>query len=741
MSRGFTLPVRTLLPPRAASRTGAGAAGEITPPRERRERPGLILLIGGAVAVGFLALDVAGVPSMAGRGGDLAVVASSAAGTAAMVLMAHRKEPRPLSYRPLALALALAGMGLATLDLAPWFGQDRTWTVSNVLFVVAAAVAAVVMAPAFYRRLDSRSRASAVLDGGIMLVAGTTILLAIWRTGPHAPTGLDGYLATLLAAALFASAGMAAVAGLSMRAAPGPRGIWAVVVGVLVIGFCWIVWVDRMLNGLDRDAVVTALFAIGLLIFAYAWMTWSDQTGGGRLYETVAGSLADWLPAAAILSCVAVAALPHGRIGNLDPAPIGIAVIVLMSVARQRLLILSERWVVRRLAGEMEERAQAMLSLARLEQADTLEATADRICVEALRLDAICSAAVYAFGPSGTVVPLAVRGGCAPDEAVGQPVPPRRAAHIRTCAGEGTWVDTPDDVSAVGGPVLAEAFAPMRWDDRVIGVVAVGTARRDDAPRLKDRLSTLSEFGVVSAALMGPALVEEWRVADIRALLTQVIDGHAYRPVFQPVVMLKSREIVGYEALTRFADGTRPDKRFLEAHTAGMSVRLEMACVADQLEAAAWLPQGTWVSLNVSPALASAVVPLVASLERADRDVVIEITEHVEVGDYRKLVSALELIRGRARLAVDDAGAGYAGLRHILELRPHFVKLDVSLVRNVDTDPARQAMVAGMAHFARNSGCELIAEGIETDGEAAELIRLGIGLGQGYLFGRPEAVA
>ena len=86
---------------------------------------------------------------------------------------------------------------------------------------------------------------------------------------------------------------------------------------------------------------------------------------------------------------------------------------------------------------------------------------------------------------------------------------------------------------------------------------------------------------------------------------------------------------------------------------------------------------------------------------------------------------------------MDDAGAGYAGLRHILELRPHFVKLDISLVRNVDTDPARQAMVAGMDHFARNAGCELIAEGIESEDELTQLIHLGITLGQGYLFGKP----
>ena len=90
---------------------------------------------------------------------------------------------------------------------------------------------------------------------------------------------------------------------------------------------------------------------------------------------------------------------------------------------------------------------------------------------------------------------------------------------------------------------------------------------------------------------------------------------------------------------------------------------------------------------------------------------------------------------------MDDAGAGYAGLKHILELRPQFVKLDISLVRSIDTDRARQAMVAGMTHFALGAGCELIAEGIETEEEMAELVRLGVTYGQGYLFGQPAPVA
>jgi predicted signal transduction protein with EAL and GGDEF domain len=103
-------------------------------------------------------------------------------------------------------------------------------------------------------------------------------------------------------------------------------------------------------------------------------------------------------------------------------------------------------------------------------------------------------------------------------------------------------------------------------------------------------------------------------------------------------------------------------------------------------------------------------------------------------------MAALDQVRDRARLAVDDAGAGYAGLRHILELRPHFVKLDISLVRNVDNDPARQAMVIGMAHFATYVGCDLIAEGVETANELTTLKLLGVPFGQGYLLGRPAPV-
>jgi EAL domain-containing protein (putative c-di-GMP-specific phosphodiesterase class I) len=708
-------------------------------PESRPGRPGLMLLLGAAATVALIIVALTNAAGLGAAGDDAQVLVSTAASSIALLLMARRPAPSLLRYRPLALAIALAGLGIAAVDAGS--GDSPAGLIANLSFVASCSLAMACIVPALYRHLDGRTAASAGLDGGIMLLAGTTLLITLWRTAPDTVAGPADFVMPVLASALFASAGVAAIAALSMRIAPSFRGVWCGIVGVSTLGLCWVIWIDRALHGLGRGPIVGAFFSIGIFIVTYAWMTWSEEIGGGQLYARVSRSLADWLPIAAILLCVAVAAAPHGRVEGLDPAPIGTATVIMLTIARQRLLILSERRASRHLAREVEERAQTMLSLGRLEQAESLEATARRICGEALRLDAIEAAGVYTFGPNGAVVPLALAGIRRQDEVIGEPIEIRRATHIQAFAAQGPWVDALDIEHLIAAsPLVGEAFAPMRWDDRVVGVVAVGTSSREEARRLLERLSTLTEFGVVSAALLGPTLAEHSRLDGIRSLLDDVIGRHAFTPVFQPVVRLIDGHIVGYEALTRFADGTRPDKRFMEAHTAGMSVRLEMACLGDQLEAASWLPDGIWVSLNVSPALATAVIPLVSALERADRDVVLEITEHVEIADYGLLLHALDLVRGQARLAVDDAGAGYAGLRHILELKPQFVKLDLSLVRNIDTDPARQAMVAGMAHFAANSACELIAEGIETKQELAELIRLGIPLGQGYLYGKPAPI-
>jgi EAL domain-containing protein (putative c-di-GMP-specific phosphodiesterase class I) len=147
------------------------------------------------------------------------------------------------------------------------------------------------------------------------------------------------------------------------------------------------------------------------------------------------------------------------------------------------------------------------------------------------------------------------------------------------------------------------------------------------------------------------------------------------------------------------------------------------------------------LSLNISPDVILHSSQLAVLLASRSRRIVLEVTEHVEIDDYEGVRSAVAGFGPTVRLAVDDAGAGFASLRHVVELAPRFLKLDISLVRHVDRDLTRQAMIAGLSHFAARAGCEVIAEGIEDPAELDMLRELGVAFGQGYLLGRPEAVS
>jgi EAL domain-containing protein (putative c-di-GMP-specific phosphodiesterase class I) len=223
--------------------------------------------------------------------------------------------------------------------------------------------------------------------------------------------------------------------------------------------------------------------------------------------------------------------------------------------------------------------------------------------------------------------------------------------------------------------------------------------------------------------------------------IDRVIADTEFSTVFQPIVDLRSDRPVGYEALTRFADGTPPDRRFIQAAGLGLGLELEAAAIQRAIESADELPPGVWVSVNVSPALIIAGESLRDLIASSARPLVLELTEHVPVEDYDVLRSAIQALGPGLRYAIDDAGAGFASFRHIVELKPQFVKLNVDLVRAIDRDDARQAFVAGMVYFAVKTRCSLVAEGIETRAERAALQSIGVGLGQGYLLGRPAPAA
>lgn len=228
-------------------------------------------------------------------------------------------------------------------------------------------------------------------------------------------------------------------------------------------------------------------------------------------------------------------------------------------------------------------------------------------------------------------------------------------------------------------------------------------------------------------------------LAEVRARITAAVAGENRCTVLQPVVDARTGRVAGAEALSRFTTAPdRPDLWFADAERVGLRVELELAAASDAL---AWLrrPDGPVVlSVNLSPrAVASPGFPRLVSAVDPAR-VVVEITEHAAVDDYAVLRAALAPARAAGlRLAVDDAGAGYASLRHVLQLHPDLVKVDTSLVRGIDADPAQQALVACLVAFARAIGGCLVAEGVETQAEYDTVARLGVQLVQGHLLARP----
>ena len=268
------------------------------------------------------------------------------------------------------------------------------------------------------------------------------------------------------------------------------------------------------------------------------------------------------------------------------------------------------------------------------------------------------------------------------------------------------------------------------------GLLALGLpSGHDSAIDTARRLPLFMEVAALAATLLQPGIEAGQARLLARAALEAIIEAQAFSPHFQPVLSLADGAVVGYEALTRFDDGVAPDVRFGEALRLELGEALERATLGAAVEAARSLPPGAFLALNVSPSFALDA-QLSVLLRDAQRQIVLEITEHAPIEDYGVLGAALSRIP-RIQLAIDDAGSGYASLRHILALRPAYVKLDTSWVRDIDADPARQALVAGLAHFAEEIGCQLIGEGIESEAERSALLRLGVGLGQGYLLGYP----
>ncbi|HEX4433052.1 MAG TPA: EAL domain-containing response regulator [Frankiaceae bacterium] len=218
-----------------------------------------------------------------------------------------------------------------------------------------------------------------------------------------------------------------------------------------------------------------------------------------------------------------------------------------------------------------------------------------------------------------------------------------------------------------------------------------------------------------------------------------VLNERSISPVFQPVVDLNSLQIVGHEGLSRFpGDSPWPAPWFADAFEVGLGVELEWLAAQTLLGHLDELPPDTFLAINMSP------VTILHAIERdlcppdACSRVVIELIEHVPIEDYSVLQRALAALREfGAKLAADDLGSGYAGFRHLVDLRPDIIKLDMSLVRGIHRSSGQRALASALVAFAADVGARVIAEGVEEQDELDMLRTIGVTWAQGYHLGRP----
>jgi len=236
---------------------------------------------------------------------------------------------------------------------------------------------------------------------------------------------------------------------------------------------------------------------------------------------------------------------------------------------------------------------------------------------------------------------------------------------------------------------------------------------------------------------------EHQRQQELLEQLTIAFDGDGLDMVYQPIFDLETRQVVGVESLARFSLEPKrpPNEWFKTAADLGLATRLEMTAVSRAVARRSQLPPGVFMAVNLSPeALMSPELVGVIPEGFADQ-LVIELTEHTPVLDYQALGLAFAPLRASgAALAIDDAGAGFASLRHILELAPQFIKLDISITQKIEHERVALALAVALTSFAGAIEARIIAEGIETASQLEALRSLGIRLGQGYHLAMPGPI-
>ena len=292
-------------------------------------------------------------------------------------------------------------------------------------------------------------------------------------------------------------------------------------------------------------------------------------------------------------------------------------------------------------------------------------------------------------------------------------------------------------------PIGAHVSVPIQLaGGRVFGTFCCFSDRPDHSLNRRDLELMVAFSRVIARQIERQGEVARDASEKLERVM-RVIEQEELSVLFQPIRSLVDMRLVGLEVLSRFPGGAQrpPYRWFSDAQDVGLGVELELLAIRKGLRAFPSIGDA-YLAVNVSPATI-----LSGRLEALFRDVphdrlVLELTEHALVDDYPGLKEALRPLRNQSiRIAIDDAGSGYSTMLHIIELRPDVIKLDAHLTVNLEDDAIKCALVKAMAMFASDIGCDLVAEGIETEKQKNLLTGLGVPKGQGYLLGRPSPLS
>lgn len=293
-------------------------------------------------------------------------------------------------------------------------------------------------------------------------------------------------------------------------------------------------------------------------------------------------------------------------------------------------------------------------------------------------------------------------------------------------------------------PIGSHMSVPIRLaDGRLYGTFCCFGFKPDQSLNERD-LGVMEAFAEIIAGQLDIDAEAQYMHKQKHERVSSVIELGGPSIHFQPISRLSDNRIVGVECLARFHGEVHypPDIWFADAAEVGLGVTLEICAICKALAALDVLPDSLYLAVNASPAtiLSNGFERIFDGLP-VER-IVLELTEHALVDDYAALQHVTQRLRMRGlRISIDDAGAGYSSLRHILNLQPDIIKLDMSLTRNIDTDPARRALAAALIEFARQTRSSILAEGVETPGELDMLRELGAAKAQGYFLSRPLSLS